>query len=306
MSDNKIALLVIYNHRYDKNIPIIENLYKDKFSHIYHLMPFYDGSKENVIPVYESSYQFQSYVAQAYPQILRNNKQYTHYFIISDDALMNPAINENNLFDFLGIDKQTCYIRDFRDIRRKFPWSQVYVPLTYKVRQKGVEVLNILPSYQEAAIKFKQHNIAVPRKVKYSNLLYYPLWYLKRKWARGVILSFKMLIKFTFKSREIKYPLIWGGSDWFLIPCHIMQKFCTYCGAFAATGLFVEYAIPTSLVLSADKIVTEQTIGKYSIFNTKEKINAIEQQYNFDLDKLVRNFPENVPFIHPIKLSQWK
>lgn len=64
--DMKIALLVLYNHRYDKNIPRIEKLYEGKFSHIFHLMPFYDGDHPNVFPVYESSYYFQSYIAQAY------------------------------------------------------------------------------------------------------------------------------------------------------------------------------------------------------------------------------------------------
>ncbi len=303
---SSIALLVTYNHRYDKNIPVIESLYKDKFAHIYHLIPFYDGKQENVLPVYANSFHFQSYIAQAYQQIRKSNKQYTHYFIISDDALMNPSINENNLFDFLGIDDRTCYIKDFRDIRRKSPWSQVYVPLTYNIKQKGVEVLNILPSYREAAMKFKQHNLAVPDKVKYSRLLYYPFWYLRHKWARNAILSLKMLIKFSLKSRKIKYPLVWGGADYFLIPDDIMPEFCTYCGAFAATGLFVEYAIPTAMVFSADKIVTEQITGKHSIFNDKEKIKAIELQYGFNLDMLIRNFPQHTPFIHPVKLSKWK
>lgn len=52
---DKIALMVIYNHRYDNNIPIIEDLYNNKFSHIYHIVPFYDGDKRNVISVYDSS-----------------------------------------------------------------------------------------------------------------------------------------------------------------------------------------------------------------------------------------------------------
>jgi hypothetical protein len=41
--ETKVALLVIYNHRYDKNITRVEALYKKRFSHIYHVVPFYDG-----------------------------------------------------------------------------------------------------------------------------------------------------------------------------------------------------------------------------------------------------------------------
>ncbi|MDR0560037.1 MAG: hypothetical protein LBG92_07680 [Prevotellaceae bacterium] len=309
---SKIALFVIYNHRYDRNIPIIENLYKKQFSHIFHLMPFYEGEQENVLPVYESSYRFQSYIAQAYNtlNIKHLNKwggvNFTHYFIISDDALMNPNINENNLFEFLCIDEQSCYLKDFRDVRQKNPWSQVYAPLLYKIRQKGVEVADILPSAQQAAAKFAEHALDIPDKVKYARLLTYPFWYFRHKWMRNVLKSLKLLLQFTFRSRKIAYPLIWGGADYALIPASTMPKFCTYCGAFAATGLFVEYAIPTALVLSAEKIVTEAQTGKHSIFNDGKKIKSIELQYDFKLDMLVRNFPENVPFIHPVKLSKWK
>jgi hypothetical protein len=172
---SKIALLIIYNHRYDENIPKVENLYKGKFSHVYHVIPFYEGDKDNVLSVYESSFRFQSYISQAYQQIRKMQKQYTHYFITSDDALMNPLINENNVFEFLNIDEQTCYLKDFGDVRQKFPWSQVYMPLLYKVKQKGVEVSSILPDYQQASLKFKQHNIDVPNRVRYSRLwcMYY-------------------------------------------------------------------------------------------------------------------------------------
>ena len=51
-----VALVVIYNHRYDGNISIVEDLYRERFREIFHLVPFYDGDRPNVIPVYESSF----------------------------------------------------------------------------------------------------------------------------------------------------------------------------------------------------------------------------------------------------------
>ncbi len=53
--EKKLALLVVYNHRYDKNIPVIDKIYQNRFSHVFHLVPFYDGEQENVIPVYDLS-----------------------------------------------------------------------------------------------------------------------------------------------------------------------------------------------------------------------------------------------------------
>lgn len=42
----KVALIVIYNHKFGKNIEKIERIYSKQFNNIYHLMPFCTGSKE--------------------------------------------------------------------------------------------------------------------------------------------------------------------------------------------------------------------------------------------------------------------
>ena len=47
---NRVALIIIYNHQYNKNIDILERIYNGRFSNIYHLVPFYNGEKQNVIP----------------------------------------------------------------------------------------------------------------------------------------------------------------------------------------------------------------------------------------------------------------
>lgn len=40
-----VALIVVYNHRYDRNIEVVERIYAGRFSNIFHLVPFYDGTK---------------------------------------------------------------------------------------------------------------------------------------------------------------------------------------------------------------------------------------------------------------------
>ena len=94
---DKIALLIIYNHRYDKNIEPLEQIYAGRFSYIYHIVPFYDGQKENVIPVYESSFYFEGYIAQCFQHL--KDKGFTHYFFVADDLMLNPLITEQNLFE---------------------------------------------------------------------------------------------------------------------------------------------------------------------------------------------------------------
>jgi hypothetical protein len=101
MKGNTVILVVIYNHKYDKNIDIVENLYCKRFSTIYHIVPFYTGDKPNVIPVYENSIYFEGYIAQAYSHFF--HPEAAHYFFVADDMILNPNINETNYADFFNL-----------------------------------------------------------------------------------------------------------------------------------------------------------------------------------------------------------
>lgn len=69
----KICLTIIFNHRYDDNIKKLKRIYRGRFSEIRFIVPFYDLSDEDVIPVFESSYNFQGYLAQARNDLLKVN-----------------------------------------------------------------------------------------------------------------------------------------------------------------------------------------------------------------------------------------
>lgn len=317
----KIALLIIYNHRFDKNIERLEKLYEDKFSYIYHIMPFYDGEKGNVIPVYASSYQFQSYIAQAYQHI--KDKGYTHYFFVADDMILNPDINEHNLFEKTGIGTHQCYITDIRELYHCYVAHHVNKMRKYHVRVKGVEVERILPSKQDAEKCFQEHNlqtgsVTTVYLMKVARFAFYA------KMLRQFVL---LLFEILFHRVKVHYPLVWGYSDILLLPADIMKSFTTYCGAFAATGLFVEYAIPTSLIFSSNDIITGNQLKLRAVTQVyphkvvHSKLATISSdyepptcwdeeyvsdKYHFDLQNLLTNFPKDMFFIHSIKLSTWK
>ncbi len=75
---------------------------------------------------------------------------------------------------------------------------------------------------------------------------------------------------------------------------------------FSATNLFVEIALPTSLVLSAKEIVSEKDLklqGKALWWETKDQEL---DKYDHSLKQLLDQFPINYLYLHPIKLSKWK
>lgn len=289
--ETKIALLVIYNHRFDRNIARVRQLYSKRFSHVYHVMPFYDGEEKDVIPVFESSYCFSGYISQAYTYL--RNQGFTHFLTVADDMILNPSINEQSLWEELGISYSDSYIDEivcFQNGGKRW-WRRILDALDYTPNQLGVELNGILPSKQEAERRFDFHSLPytpIPRKELLRN---------PRK---------KDFIKMLTRSNELKYPLVRAYSDILLLPSNVMPKFSLYCGAFAATGLFVEMAVPTALVLSADNIkLGKDTKLKPGAMWTKEDMKILEP-YNLQLSKLLDDFPMQKLYLHPIKLSQWK
>jgi hypothetical protein len=105
---------------------------------------------------------------------------------------------------------------------------------------------------------------------------------------------------------KTNFPIAGGYSDILLVDSNSIVEFCHYCGVFASTKLFVELAIPTALILSAKKIVTEKDISlRGKALWTNEELKYLEE-YNFNLELLISKFPSNQLYLHPIKLSKWK
>ena len=157
---NKVALIIIYNHQYNDNIDILEKLYKDRFSNIYHLVPFYTGDKTNVIAVYECSYYFQGYISQGLKSYFK--QEYTHYFFVADDLLLNPIINENNYSEHLKLDTSTCFLPDFLSLHEKEEWwPSVGDAFYWRVTVPGIEAKDQLPDYEIAMQKFKQFGLTI-------------------------------------------------------------------------------------------------------------------------------------------------
>ena len=105
------------------------------------------------------------------------------------------------------------------------------------------------------------------------------------------------------------YPLVCGFSDFFVIPSSSFDDFSHYCGVFAAMRMFVEVAIPTSMVLSCSKIVNLEALGlkaETGVINSARVRAELESKYELSFARFMQEYPADYLFIHPIKLSRWK
>ncbi|WP_269225943.1 hypothetical protein [Flavobacterium eburneipallidum] len=302
---SEVVLIIIYNHKYDKNIEILEQIYKDRFSNIYHLIPFYTGEKKNVIPVYESSYNFQGYVSQGFKTYFK--EEYKHYFFVADDLILNPIINETNYSQHLHLKSKTSFVPETIGLHERGEfWTHVVKAFNWNVNLPGVEAKNELPDYATALQLFSNFGLEI------KPLTYLQLYKKQEFPGLAKIKKFqsyyswkKTLIENKNKEFHLSYPLISSYSDVFVISADSIKQFIHYCGVFASTGLFVEIAIPTAIVLSADEIVIEKDLElKGGALWTPEQCEILDK-YDRKLELLLNDFPEKLLYLHPIKLSKW-
>ena len=299
MDPIKIALIIIFNHRYDQNIKVLEAIYKYRFSHLYFLVPFYDGNQPNVIPVYENSYYYQGYIAQAFQFYFK--EEYGYYLFIADDMILNPLVNENNLIHHLKLNEFSCFIPNLVSLHDVQDRWHTQVAIDFNVKEWGVEAVNEIPSYEEALTAFNKFNLKV-LPLRHSQI--YESESILRKMVSLVKICLRRK-KIPKKHYQLPYPLVGAFSDFIVIPKRTIKKFAHYCGVFAAMNLFVELAIPTAMVLSTDEIVTEKDLPLHGQYLWSEQELRQLDEYNQSLSNLIKNFPVEWLFIHPVKLSKW-
>ena len=320
---NKAAIVLVYNHRYDANIDVLERLYADRFSGVFHLVPFYDGPRRNVIPVYENSYRFEGYIAQGFREYFR--EEFEHYLFVADDLLLHPGIHEGNYAEWFGLGAEGSFVPElfslhdlhndqtlrFEPYRRggetKFHWWRVRDLARYKHRVEGLENSREMPTYAEAEAILRRHGHTV-EPLRFADLYGPPPAGPKpRAWWEYL----KKLRHFRGEYR-LDYPLVASFSDLAVVSKASVRKFAHYCGVFAANGLFVEAALPTALLLASAAVTTEPQLKKRgSIYWTytpaeAEAFAAAMRPHGNNLERLLQNFPADKLYIHPVKLSRWR
>ena len=220
---SEVVLIIIYNHQYNKNIEILEQIYKDRFSNIYHLIPFYTGDKKNVIPVYECSYHFQGYVSQGFKSYFKD--EYKHYFFVADDLILNPVINENNYTQHLKLNANTSFLPEIISLhQRKDFWSHIIGAFRWNINFPGVEAKNQLPDYDTALQMFAKFGIEI--KWSIVSIIIFLAWMTlekklgfhsyKIKWQPlfNLLYIFPTFILYFLALREKKNKFYNGNINW--------------------------------------------------------------------------------------------
>lgn len=277
----KVGLIIIYNHQFNKNIEILNLIYKERFDCIYHLVPFYQGAIPNVISVYENSYRFQGYIAQACKHLIETDCD--SFVFIGDDLLLAPFLNGQNIHAELGLKTNDSFLPVDCFNERDYGWVHSEKALNFFNYAHGSEGFKYLPSVSTAENLIRRHGLNYQPFMNPKSLLH-PLPNI---------------------SNSMPYPLVCGYSDFFIVPSQDLELLAHYCGIFASMNLFVEIALPTALAFSATRLRTK-TLNYFSgaIWSVKE-IDELLEKHSRNLTSLFRGFPDKKIYLHPIKLSKW-
>lgn len=278
-------------------------------------MPFYDGADSDVIPVYESSYQFQGYFIQAYEKL--NNLQCSHYLFIGDDVIINPKFDEYNFTKLTAIQTGGGYYK-LKFLTTKF--IPLNSPNSFRwfwaagsstpFFNNSTSYKNSIPTYEEALSRFDKFF-----GVKYKEFYTEDFFGDPNEPCNTCIGSsnnvqkFIMLLNHFLATNggifKIPYPMARGYSDIFCIEKSGLFEFARLCGIFSAMNMFAEIAIPTAAVLTFDRNEVEFfPPDSRKVFWDNDRI-AFEEKYSSDFNRLCSEWNPSTIYVHPVKLSKW-
>lgn len=304
MKPSKICLVIFFNHRYDENIAKLGKIYGHRFSEILFLVPFYDGKREDVIPVYECSYQFPGFIIQAYERLLQVGADY--YLFVADDLILSPHITEENILKELRLEGKSIFTTGLSKLNAKgmFAWYHARFSSDPFLKKHQTRWEESLPEYHAAMEKFHAF-FGAAYDEEYGKDFFECDYCKDNPQKRYEEIS--RFLQRNGNSFRIPYPMAMGYSDIFMLQKEKLYIVARLCGIFSAMNLFAEISFPTAVVLSAER----QEVGILADTEYKGDVRWDEDReelgkcHQYLLRSLFDEWEPDKLYIHPIKLSGW-
>ena len=298
-----VQLVVIFNHRYDANLPKLDAVYAGRFDQPRYLMPFYDGPRADVIAVHGSSAQFHGFFAQAYRELAGPAGDGADFFAFAgDDLLLHPRLNQHNLADALGLSPDAGYAKVLHPLSdQSVDWQYTLPSLRAMLGNQFVNAVAELPDLAGARMLMARHGVRCG-----------PIS--RRKLVRTAVRAHKGVPRvqhLLYAARHHRpgqeFPLVCGYSDFVVVPRPALREFCRLCGLFAALHVWAEVATPTAVALACDRVVTEaQTRWHGTELWGRPAIDGRMVPTGYDLSALFASYADDELYVHPVKLSKFR
>lgn len=312
-----LCLVHLFNHRFEKNLPVLERIYAERFPNQHVLMPFATAPGPGISRVYELGRNFSGHIAQGARNFV--DPRFTHYAIVADDLLLNPQLDAGNLVAALNLQPGEGYIKNLASadaLRDEWIWAGE-AAAHFRRYRKAVDLAGLLPTAEQARAKLAALGVHLPDRpgsgrggalLRHLSHPRQSVW----AWLEGL----------TMRGQPADYPLLSGYSDFIVVPAEAMERFAQYCGVFAALDIFAEVAVPTALALACRSVRTELPLGSHFHSHgssqmpssglkgielwTEGDLAGADALLSLPLDQLLAAFPPDWLYCHPVKLSRYR
>ena len=308
----KVSCSVLFNHPYPPNIPVLRELYKDKFDEVSFIQPLRSSPDPDVYTSYRGSFAFHGMITDAAERLLAKDADY--FIFVHDDVLLNPLYNGEQLVERLQVPGNGAFIPYLFSLHPDaqdwvwmpgFLWRLFYP--TNQLSGTGIEnLISYFPNAETMRAKFDEiyglsfENITYDRTRPINPIVVVGNQshgnYITKSVLDGLYVTAE-----GASSVQLPFPFIGGNCDFTVLDRKTLEAVVPLLGVTAAANLFVEIAMPTAIACAADRVVQSKDVGLFA-----EMAWTKEEQRLMTDDILVRRFNEDLLLFHPFKLSAEK
>lgn len=302
----KTALCLFFNYPFERNIPVLEELYAGTFDYIVHIQPMVRSDRKNVHTVYRAAFNFGGFFADSIDFLEALDADY--FVFAGDDCILNINLFGKNFENtFLKKDKEISgFIPQLLKFSNGKEWISPHKINTlarfvngYGLYDQRIEGWNdFLPDPE--SIRESAQNLNV-----YCQTMHRPSEENLHQLTPSQREVFNRLMGSKVEA-PLPYPLVYAVSDFFVISREQLSVFCHNVGLLATMNLFPEVAVPTALLSVGGPILQAKDLD-LTFEWTWGRNQSVEHFVPTSVDA-VRTFidkmGDNTLFRHPIKLSK--
>jgi hypothetical protein len=299
------GLCVIFNHPFKEQLPLLRELYGQRFEKLLFLHPLdRAASAPDVHVAYTGSFTFDAMIVSARERILQAFADCDFVLFAHNDLLLNPEISAKTFSKQYQGEPGTILTAGIASLSSALnTWSWGFRAATNWLTPRslfagGAELAkSFLPSRDEAqararALGLNDTTALVPASEQ--ELAKLPP-------------VFRTIHESIFTVRaadgspqpvDLGYPLFTGYSDFFAIPVPMLAEWFDNLGPLSAMLIFAEVAIPTAHVLTAKRMISLRDLGRAGQMLWGNERGTID-----DIKWVADRFEQGDVFIHPMKFN---
>lgn len=280
---------------------MLRQFYCQRFGRVLFLMPFDSSAEADDVHICcGGGASFDMMIVGAREKILSYFSDYDAVLFAHNDLLLNPALSRDTLSAEYDVDQGTILMPNIGNLaggldywvwayRAAMNWQNA----SFLFASGAFFAKNYLPSVETAKNRVRELGLSDRTTLDPASPTFL-----------ATALPIHRLVHDTLfgassQPIELGYPLMYGYSDFVVVPHALMPEWFDNLGPLAGLSLFPEVSIPTATALTAKRLTTPALTGHKS-----HLLWGADRIVQNDIEWIKNAFHEGDTFIHPVKYNE--